>query len=216
MDMIYEGSATGLTLHCLFRDASDSVVDLTEQAGDKVRVYTVTEAALVAAGVAAGTHRPLVLTGTASSHNIAVDTRDGFAETFYFDGVKIIDLAVPSLPVSQVPVPAERTLTLRNNGSGWVGDRTLSLRVGEEKIFSVDFRKDFPLSGRFSTVGTIAIESGAVGGVTFNAASQGVDRDLLKFEVTGVIVGTYVIELPVTYAPNNEVAKPLVTLEVIA
>lgn len=46
------------------------------------------------------------------------------------------------IPVSQVPIPTERTWVLKHTGGGLQGELPLVRRVGESQPFAVDWRND--------------------------------------------------------------------------
>jgi len=122
-------------------------------------------------------------------------------------------------PVSQVPVPALRTWTLKEASTGLVGETSRKMRVGESKIFAINFAADLPTNGRLTDFDSIAIETGTAGGVTFDTSTDvtfGVDKTLAKIEITGVTAGTYVLEATVTYTSDSGggTSKAQVTLVV--
>ena len=95
-------------------------------------------------------------------------------------------------------MPASRTWTLiQRSGLGLVGDETKTITVGTAETYAIDFRKDLPVNGRVITVTTIAIQTGAAGGVTFGTAGR--DRTQAKARITAVTAGTYTIRCRVIY-----------------
>lgn len=102
-----------------------------------------------------------------------------------------------NVPVSQVPVPSYRTWVLVDTDDGLTGP-SISMRVGESKVYALDFRNDLATNGRLTDFTSIAIDTGTADGVTFDA-DLGVDRTQAKVEITAVTAGTYVLEGAVTY-----------------
>ena len=121
-----------------------------------------------------------------------------------------------TIPVNQVVVPASRTWLLVETDEGLRGEESLSMKVGESKVFAFDFRKDLPTNGRLSDVDAIAIETGTSGGVTFanTATDPGVDKTQAKSTITAVTAGTYEIGCDVNYQSGDGggVSKGVVTL----
>jgi hypothetical protein len=95
------------------------------------------------------------------------------------------------------PVPDSRTWTLKQSAGGLIGDFTKGLRVGDVRTFSIDFVGDLPTNGRVVTVGAPTIFTGTNGGVTFGPSGR--DHSKAKVRITGVTVGTYVLNVTVTY-----------------
>ena len=96
-----------------------------------------------------------------------------------------------------MPVPSYRTWVLVDTDDGLTGP-SISMRVGESKVFALDFRNDLATNGRLTDFTSIAIDTGTAGGVTFDA-DLGVDRTQAKVEITAVTAGTYVLEGSATY-----------------
>lgn len=121
-----------------------------------------------------------------------------------------------TIPVNQVAVPSARTWLLVETDEGLRGEESLSMKVGESKVFAIDFRKDLPTNGRLSDVDAIAIETGTSGGVTFanTATDPGVDKTQAKSTITAVTAGTYEIGCDVNYQSGDGggVSKGVVTL----
>lgn len=97
-----------------------------------------------------------------------------------------------NVPVSQVPVPALRTWRLIRSTAGLVGARTLYMRVGEAKMFAVDFAGDMTANGRLTDFDSFVLTTGTAGGVTFDADLE-VDDTLAKNVLTAVTAGTYTL-----------------------
>lgn len=115
---------------------------------------------------------------------------------------------VPALlPVSQIPVPSGRTITLTPSSSGLVGEEPLGLNVGEEKLVGIDFRKDMPTNGRFDSFVSVDIVSGNALGMSFDPADIGFDSNLLKVVPVGAIAGEYTVRFAVTYYPDSATAE---------
>ena len=111
-------------------------------------------------------------------------------------------------------VPDSRTWKLIANSSDeLVGDKTRVLDIDSgEKAFAVDFGVDLGTNAYISTVNSVAIDSGAEGGITFG--TNGRDHNLAKIRITGVTAGTYVIQVKATDSENGpHTAK--VTLKVV-
>lgn len=123
-----------------------------------------------------------------------------------------------TIPVNQVVVPNSRTWLLKATDDGLKDEEPKTMRVGESKVFAIDFREDLPTNGRLSGVDTIAIESGTSGGVTFadSESDPGVDKTQAKVTITGVTAGTYEIECEVEYqaGAGGGTARGVVTLVV--
>lgn len=120
-----------------------------------------------------------------------------------------------AIPVSQVPVPAGRTVTLVKTDAGLVGAFPETMQAGESKIFAIDFSVDMPVNGRISAVNSVALESGTAGGVTFLPADNGIDKALLKIKPTAVFAGDYTITCKIAYSPNGELAEAIVAITVV-
>ena len=126
--------------------------------------------------------------------------------------VEIETTAIPN--ISDVAVPASRTIVLQQTSLGLTGEASETIQVGESKIYAVDFRKDMATNGRFGSIVSVAIQSGSSGGITFDSADNAADRTAIKIKPTAVTAGTYVIKVQVTYASGEE-AEGDVTLVVV-
>ncbi len=106
---------------------------------------------------------------------------------------------------NQQPVPASRTWLLkRTTDRGLIADGpALSLQVGEALLYQFDFSSDLPPGARVATIVSVEAESGAL--VTFDTAEQGIDRHLVKCEITGASAGSVRIRCKATYSDGSQV-----------
>lgn len=111
-------------------------------------------------------------------------------------------------------VPTTRTWKLTTNASNeLVGDKTLVLKTSTgEKTFAIDFAVDLSVNGKISTVDSVAIATGTLGGVEFGTSGR--ERNLAKVRITGVTAGTYTITCKVTDSEGNP-HTGTVTLKVV-
>lgn len=123
-----------------------------------------------------------------------------------------------NVPVSQVPVPALRTWTLVRNSTGLTGNKVIRMRVGEEKVFAIDFRNDLASDGRLTDFDDFEITDGTALGVTLDTATMGVDRTQAKVGITAVTADTYELTATVSYDDSDGGGEAIgvVTLEVSA
>jgi hypothetical protein len=108
-----------------------------------------------------------------------------------------------NVPVSQVPVPELRTWTLVRNSTGLTGNKVIRMRVGEVKLFAIDFRNDLAEDGRLTDFDNFVITTGTGGGVTLDTATMGVDRTQAKVSITGVTAGTYTLTATVSFDDSD-------------
>lgn len=94
------------------------------------------------------------------------------------------------------PVPPARKWILVSKASGLVGDRTIRLAHSTTAKFAVDFKNALSVNVRVRTVDDVLIYSGTALGITFG--TEGREDSESKFNITGVTVGQYVIEVDVT------------------
>ena len=115
---------------------------------------------------------------------------------------KLDELETTNIPVTQIPVPIDRTWILKATGDGLRGELPLSRTVGEEQLFAVDFRNDLPNNGRLVSLDAVSV-SGAPSGIVITAEECGVDRSQAKLKINLVEVGAYVVTVRVTYDDSD-------------
>jgi len=117
-------------------------------------------------------------------------------------------------PVSQVPVPPNRTAVLKGTLTGLAATVPETMRVGDEKLIAVSFANDIPVNGWFQSITSVTLDSGATGGITFVEANAAADHEDIKVLITAVTAGTYVVAVKAVYAPNGEIATGYATIVV--
>lgn len=121
------------------------------------------------------------------------------------------------IPVNQVVVPPSRTWLLVDTTDGLKDETPRTMRLGETKLFAIDFRNDLPTNGRLEDVAAVTISEGTADGVTFaddDGIDPGVDKSQAKVSISAAVPGTYEIEVEADYqeASGGGGAKGVVTL----
>ena len=99
--------------------------------------------------------------------------------------------------ISQVIVPDSRTFELQRDSTGGLTSGGLHkvMQVGESLLWAADFKRELGAGDWITTITSIAIDTGAAGGVTFSAGDQGVNLAQVKFSTTAVTAGDYIIRV---------------------
>ena len=99
--------------------------------------------------------------------------------------------------ISQVIVPDSRTFELQRDSTGGLTSGGLHkvMQVGESLLWAADFKRELGSGDWITTITSIAIDTGAAGGVTFSAGDQGVNLAQVKFSTTAVTAGDYIIRV---------------------
>ncbi len=107
------------------------------------------------------------------------------------------------IPVNQVAVPEGRTWIVTRGPNGLIATVPIGMKVGETEVpFAIDFRNELANNGRLSDFNSIAIQSGAVGGVTFHADLD-VDKVQAKGKITPITAGTYYLKATATKSAHD-------------
>lgn len=203
MPLSLSPGVSNLLLYALFDDDDDTAVEMTEGTGLKGALYSVSDAAIIASGLAVGTYNIRYLEGSASTPS-ATDAQWGYETATAWTGTTTalaLDVSVTGSlqDTDQEPVPENRRVRLVHTASlGLRGEEPISIRVGSpEETLAVDFTEDLPVNGRIATVNTVAIESGTAGGLTFGTSGR--DHADAKIRVLALTAGTYEVSVNVTY-----------------
>ncbi len=133
-----------------------------------------------------------------------VQTGDSFAR-IGVNGAGLTEVSGGSttIPVNQVPVPEGRTWIVTRGPSGLIATVPIGMKVGEIDVpFAIDFRNELATNGRLSDFNSVAIQSGAVGGVTFHADLD-VDKVQAKGKITPITAGTYYLKATATKSAHD-------------
>jgi len=116
--------------------------------------------------------------------------------------------------VDQQPIPAARTaIVITKAGVGNVGERSLTLTVGELQPIAVDYRKLLPTNGRVTAVTCTQLTQPVGGSLTIG--TTGYDKTQAKVPLTPDTAGTYTMECVATFADGAGQEAATVTLVVV-
>lgn len=180
----------GVDTFLQFDDVSDTRIPFVEGTGNKAGRYTISNSAIIDAGLAAGTYYPTVRWGDWTDDASQGDIRNSFM--FLWNGVSE---TTGNAPASQRPVAEDFTAIIPKRSGGSVAAIIpIRIQTSEDVTVAADFTGLLAVGDRLATIISVTSDDDAL-----MLTALGVDRQLAKFEVTGGVASArYTIVVTVT------------------